>query len=164
MAAEAGPPDAYSTALRLLGIRDLSEQQLRQRLARRRCDADDVERALGRLREQGYLDDRRVADAVARTQTAVHQRGRQRVMRQIQQAGVSSDTARQAVARAFDGIDEDALATAALDRRLRGRPIEDDRTMQRLYRYLTAQGFDHSRALRVLRARRAHGVTDADDA
>lgn len=56
----------------------------------------------------------------------------------------------------FGELDSEALLTAALDRRLRGRDtIEDDREFQRLYRYLITQGFDSDRILALLRSRRA---------
>ena len=55
----------------------------------------------------------------------------------------------------FEHVDDDAMLEAALDRRLRGQAtIPDDRTFQRLYRYLVGQGFESERVLRLLTARR----------
>ena len=52
----------------------------------------------------------------------------------------------------FQDVDADALLSASLSKRLRGRErIADDREFQRLYRYLTAQGFDTDRILAHLR-------------
>ena len=83
-------------------------------------------------------------------------RGRLRVKRQIEAAGISGAVAQEAVEDVFADIDSEALLSAALERRLRGRPtIADDREFQRLFRYLVAQGFEHDRVLAALRSRRS---------
>ena len=149
---------AYLAGLQLLARRELSEAQLRQRLTRRGYAADDVTAAIARLLEERALDDRRVAAAIASTETRVRGRGRLRVKRQIEAAGISASLAEDAVERVFGEIDADALLTAALERRLRGRDtIADDREFQRLYRYLLTQGFDSDRVLALLRSRRGRG-------
>ena len=145
----------YLIGLQLLARRELSEAQLRQRLARRGCASDEIDSAIARLLAERALDDRRVATAIANTETRVRGRGRLRVKRQIEAAGISATLAQAAVDAVFSELDSEALLTAALERRLRGRPrIEDDREFQRLYRYLLTQGFDSDRVLAVLRGRR----------
>jgi SOS response regulatory protein OraA/RecX len=106
-----------------------------------------------------------VAEAIARTETAVRRRGRLRVRMQIERAGIAKDIAKQAVDSVFATVDDDALLDASLGKRLRGRPaIANDREFQRLYRYLVGQGFDADRVLRALRAkRRTHGTSRDDD-
>src|SRR5689334_253145 len=79
---------AYIAALRLLARRELSEAQVRQRLARRGYAEADVDEAIGKLKEERAIDDARVAEAIARTETSLKRRGRLRVKRQIQSAGV----------------------------------------------------------------------------
>jgi len=150
--------NAYITGLQWLARRELSEAQVRQRLARRGYALDEIEAAIARLLEERALDDKRVATAIANTQTRVRGRGRLRVKRQIEAAGISASLAQDAVDAAFSDIDSDALLAAALDRRLQGRAaIADDREFQRLYRYLVTQGFDSDRVLAALRSRRARG-------
>jgi regulatory protein len=147
---------AYLAGLQLLARRELSEAQIRQRLARRGHTSDDIDTAVAQLRAERALDDRRVATAIANTETRVRGRGRRRVKRQIEAAGISATLAQEAVELAFADVDADALLAAAIDRRLRGREtIADDRECQRLFRYLTAQGFEPDRVLAALRARRA---------
>jgi regulatory protein len=145
---------AYLDALVLLARREFSEAQLRQRLARKEHAAPDIDEAVARLKAERALDDTRVAAAIARTQTAYKGRGRRRVAQAIERAGVSRDTARRATADVFGELDEDAHLAAALDKRLRGRPIEDEAHMRRLYRYLVGQGFDTGRILAALKSRR----------
>jgi regulatory protein len=148
--------DTYLTALKMLARRELSEAQLRQRLLRRQHDPDAIEATLTRLKSERNLDDERVAGAIARSETNLKKRGRFRVTRQIEAAGIASSIAKRVVDETFAAIDGDALLTQALARRLRGRTrIEDDREFQRLYRYLVAQGFEPDRVLALLRTRSA---------
>ncbi len=143
---------AYLAGLQLLARRELSEAQIRQRLTRRGYQSEDIDTAVARLRDERALDDRRVATAIARTETRVRGRGRLRVKRQIEAAGISGTLAQEAIDEVFADLDSDALLNAALERRLRGRTtIADDREFQRLFRYLAAQGFESDRVLAALR-------------
>jgi regulatory protein len=138
----------------MLARRELSEAQVRQRLARRGHDEDAINAAVKRLIEERAIDDERVAAAIARTETSVRRRGRLRVRRQIEHAGIAAPTARRAVDEVFGDIDNDAHLQASLAKRLRGREIiADDKAFQRLYRYLVGQGFESDQVVRALKAR-----------
>lgn len=146
---------AYLDGLKMLARRELSEAQVRQRLTRKGHDADAIDEAVDRLRAERAIDDTRVAEAIARTETAIRRRGRLRVGQQIQRAGIDKATARRALDDVFGALDPDALIEASLAKRLRGRErIADDREFQRLYRYLVGQGFESDRVIRLLAARR----------
>ena len=143
--------DAYVDALRMLARRELSEAQVRRRLARRHAPAA-IDAAVDRLRTERALDDVRVAEAIARTAINLKRRGRLRVCREIEQAGIAAATARRVVDEVFESVDGDALIEAALARRLRGRDdITDDAQFARLYRFLIGQGFEPDRVLAALR-------------
>jgi regulatory protein len=146
--------DAYVAALRMLAARELSEAQIRQRLSRRGHTEADIDAAVARLKADRSIDDERVAGALARSETSLRKRGRRRVKRRIEAAGIASAIAQRAVDHTFAEIDADALMAAALDKRLRGRSaIADEREFQRLFRFLAGQGFDTDRILALLRSR-----------
>jgi regulatory protein len=146
---------AYIDGLKMLARRELSEKQVRQRLARKEHEPDAIEEAIARLREERALDDTRVAEAIARMETSIRKRGKMRVRMQIERAGISKSTAKQAIDEVFSTIDDEALLEASLAKRLRGRDtIADDREFQRLYRYLVGQGFESDRVLKALNARK----------
>lgn len=146
---------AYLDALRMLARRELSERQVRQRLVRRTHDIDQIDAAVARLKQEGAIDDRRVAEAIARSETSLRKRGRLRVKRKIESAGISAALAKQATDETFDTIDADGLLDAALAKRLRhGKAISDDREFNRLYRYLVGQGFEPDRVLARLKKER----------
>jgi regulatory protein len=139
----------------MLARRELSEAQVRRRLARKGHDADAVDAAVARLREERAIDDERVAESIARTQTAIRRRGKLRVRREIERAGIAGPAARRAVDETFEGLDPDALLQASLAKRLRGREaIADEAEFRRLYRYLIGQGFDIDAVMKALNARR----------
>ena len=146
--------DAYVAGLRLLARRELSEAQVRDRLTRRRFETDDIDEAVSRLRRECAIDDRRTALACARNEAHVKRHGRLRALRQLDAIGIERSTARAAVAEVFGELDEDALISQALDRRLRGgTPPEDARVLPRIHRYLLAQGFDPARVNAVMKVR-----------
>ena len=145
----------------MLAQRELSEAQVRQRLARKGHEADAIDVAVARLREERAIDDERVAEAIARTQTSIRRRGKLRVRRQIENAGIAAPTARRAIDEVFANVDADALLQASLAKRLRGREtIADDAEFRRLYRYLVGQGFDVDQVMKALTGRRHPGSRD----
>ena len=135
--------DPYIVALTLLSARELSEAQLRTRLKRREFEAGAIDAAIARLKEDRTLDDRRVALALARMESAIRHRGRSRVIQKIRQAGINSDTAEAAVQDVFEEVDENALLGRALEKRLRGKTAKelDEKGRARVVRGLVAQGF-----------------------
>ena len=152
------PDSAYLTALKMLSGRELTERQVRQRLGRRGYDADAIDDAIERLKRDRSLDDERAAKAMAHTETTLRKRGRLRVTRRLQAAGIAPAVAQRATEEVFQTIDADALLASALQKRLRGREqIADDREFQRLYRYLIGQGFESDRVLALLRRHRGTG-------
>ncbi len=147
--------DAYLAALRMLARRELSEAQVRQRLSRKAFDPTDVDDAIARLREERAIDDQRVAEAIARSETSVRKRGKLRVRRKIESAGIRPTIAKQALEEVFGALDADALLESALAKRLpRGESIADERAFNRLYRYLVGQGFEPDRVLELLRSKK----------
>jgi len=143
---------AYIDALRMLGRRELSEAQIRKRLALREHDPEAIDEAVARLIEERAIDDNRVAQAIARMETGIRKRGKLRVRRKIESAGISPATAKRALDEVFGSLDDEDLLESALAKRLRrGATIADEREFNRLYRYLVGQGFEPQRVLAILR-------------
>lgn len=57
---------AYEKALKLLDVRFLSEGELRKKLQSREVATDLIDQVIARLKEQHFLDDQRLAEAVYR--------------------------------------------------------------------------------------------------
>ena len=148
---------AYVTGLKMLARRELSEAQVRTRLARRQFEPDDIDEAVARLQRERALDDRRTALACARTEAHVKRHGRLRALRQLETIGLARDVARAAVAEVFGDLDEDLQIEQALDRRLRhGVSLDEAAAVRRVHRYLLVQGFDATRVHAAIRRRVRH--------
>jgi regulatory protein len=153
--------DAYVAALRMLARRELSEAQVRTRLARKEFDAGVIDEVVTRLHAVRALDDRRTALACARTEAHVKRHGQLRAQRTIEALGIDRGLAKAAVAEVFGEVDEDALIAQALDRKLRPpSPMASPAVARRLYRYLLAQGFDAARAHAAIRNRIKNALHD----
>jgi regulatory protein len=154
--ADPTPAAARTAALLLLGRRELSSRQLRDRLRRRGFPDSAIDQAFADLQATGALDDSRAARARARHDLVVRRHGRARVLRQVQAMGVDGDTAREAVSAAFVDVDERQMIEEALSRRLRNTPFPSDpAAVRRLLGWLLRQGFDASSVQQVLRRRRS---------
>jgi regulatory protein len=142
----------------MLGRRELSTSQLRARLLDREHPAEEVEAAIAHLLETQALDDRRVARAFARTAAKVKGRGRLRVMRELHAMGIAKEVASEALAEVFADLDERALITKALQKKLRGRPrTTSPAERARLYQYLMRQGFSPAAIVAALRGSELKG-------
>ncbi|HEX2453766.1 MAG TPA: regulatory protein RecX [Vicinamibacterales bacterium] len=152
---------AYSDALALLSRRDLSVSECRARLRDREHPAEDIDAAIERLRESGALDDARVARSYAQTALSVKGRGRLRILRELQERGISKEDAAGALGDVAGSSDERALVTKAIQKRLRtGRRPTDRAGFARLYQYLMRQGFTPSAVSAELRKLRGGGSDD----
>jgi regulatory protein len=146
---------AYAAGLAMLARRELSEAQVRERLARKEHDPAAIDAAVERLVAVRAIDDRRVAAAAALTAARVKSRGRARVLREVQALGIPADIADEAVNQVFGAIDESALLDRALARRLRGPAarIRDAAHFRRLLQQLVRQGFAPGAVIAALKAR-----------
>ncbi len=146
---------AYVDALHMLGRRELSEKQLRDRLHDREHSAEDIDRAIQLLQENRAVDDARVAAAYVRTAIKIKGRGRLRIQHELREIGIPNDVAAQALAEAFGETDERGLITRALQKKLRGKPkIQDTAEYARVYQFLMRQGFSSAAVTAVLKAHR----------
>lgn len=103
------PPagSALDSGLRLLARRPHSRLELRQKLARRGYEPDEVEVALGRLAELGYVDDAAFARGLVRRRSGV--RGPRALAGELSARGID----RAGIAEALEGVDPEAELAAA---------------------------------------------------
>ena len=130
-----------------MAARQRTELELRKALAS--FPAGEVESALARARELGYINDRETARARARTRVGQGDAPRLAAKKLLAQ-GIAPDEARVASDEAAEGAGEDELAARALRRRLRGRKPASEREKLRLLRALIAKGHRPSVAARAL--------------
>ncbi|HEY2434238.1 MAG TPA: regulatory protein RecX [Vicinamibacterales bacterium] len=153
---------AYVDGLHMLGRRELSVEDLRHRLLERDHPPADVDRAIALLLENRALDDARVAAAYVRTAMKVKGRGRLRIRRELQEMGIDQGVAAEALAEAFGDVDERAMVSEALRKKLRGARITTQVEYARAFQFLMRQGFPPSIITSVLRASRKSAPDEGD--
>jgi regulatory protein len=150
------PADAlWQYSLKILAGRAHSTGELREKLRRRAERADDVDAILARLKEHGYLDDRRYAESFASARLANEKLGRTRVLQDLRQHRVSPSLAETTVRKVYQDVDESALIEEWVRRKYRLAPREglfqEDKDLASAYRRLLRAGFRSGEIVRVLK-------------
>jgi len=145
----------WEYALRALSGRAHAAGDLRQKLLRRAERAEDVAPLLERLKECGYLDDRRFAESFSASRLENQGFGKARVLGDLRKRRVAPALAEKAVSSAYAGTDETALIEAFLRRKFRGATLEqafaEPRKLAAAYRRLRAAGFTAANSIRTLK-------------
>jgi len=144
-----------NAALRALGGRALSTGDLRDRLRPKAERAADVDAVIGKLKEAGYLDDRRFAEnfAAARLENEGH--GRMRVLRDLRSHRVAGKIAEQVTEQTYQGTNEAELIEDFLRRKYRGKQLStflaEEKNLAAAFRRLRYAGFSAGQSIRVLK-------------
>ncbi len=147
--------DLWSYALRVLGVRAHSIGELREKLLRRAECAEDVAPLLAKLKEYGYLDDRRFAESYSTARLENQGLGKSRVLSDLRRKRIAPKLAEEAVHSVYGGTDEVALIEDYLRRRYRGKALDswlaEPKNLAAAYRRLRTAGFTGANAIRVLK-------------
>lgn len=135
---DSGPGDASTLdrALRLLAGRPHAAAELRLKLRHRGHDPAEIEAALARLRELGYLDDAAFARSLAGWRSG--SRGRRAIAAELSARGVPRDVAAEVLAEA-DPEAERAAARALASKLLRPPAVPEQ--VARVAARLRRRGF-----------------------
>lgn len=133
---------ARERALRLLGYRERSVQELRQRLTYDGYPAPIVATTVDRMIELSLVDDARFASAWVRARQNAGF-GPRRIRSELSRAGVSDEIASEALGECGEERDEIDRAREAL----RGRTASDRADRDRLVRRLVSRGFSLQTAI-----------------
>ncbi|MDP9171176.1 MAG: recombination regulator RecX, partial [Acidobacteriota bacterium] len=154
------PDELFEHAVRYLALQACSSDQLRLKLRPRAASEADLESAVARLKDVGYLNDERFAEHYASNRVENDGFGRMRVLQDLRARRVSGGLAEKAVEHAFEGKNEAELIDAYIDRRMpaiaAGGKIEDDRKLAAAYRRLRRAGFSSGGVLSALKRRAAN--------
>ena len=144
-----------SYAGRTLASRAQTSSELREKLKRRAARREDVDEVLRRLKDSGYLNDKRFAESFATWKRENEGFGRTRVMRDLMARRVAPALAKQAADSAYREIDEIAMIEKFLERKYRGKDLgkllAEEKHLASVYRRLRATGFSTGNSIRVLK-------------
>ena len=145
----------WDFALKTLGGRAHSAGELREKLRRRAERAADVDDVLARLKEYGYLDDRRFSEGFATARLSNQRLGRMRVIQDLRQRRIATALAERSVARVYEDVDEEALIEEYIRRKYRTAPREglfqDEKDLAAAYRRLVRAGFRTGAIIKALK-------------
>jgi regulatory protein len=145
----------WEYALKVLAGRAHSTGELRQKLSRRAERAEDTDEILARLKQDGYLDDRRYAESYAASRLSGEKFGRTRVIHDLRQRRIAPALAEQTVGKVYREVDEVALIEEWVRRKYRTADREklfaDEKDLAAAYRRLARAGFRSGEILKVLK-------------
>ena len=147
--------ELWTYAVKVLAGWAHSTGEMREKLRRRAARAADVDEVLARLKDLGYLDDRRYAEAFASARLANEKLGRTRVIQDLRKRRVAPSLAERTVQRVYQDVDEVALIEDFIRRKYRLAEREglfrEDKDLAAAYRRLLRAGFRSSEIIRVLK-------------
>jgi len=136
-------------AFRLLGFRDRSVQEMRERLVRIGYDPDRVEETIAELVADNTLDDRRFSRAFTDDYTNLKPKGNQFLRRELKHKKVAAEI----IEEVAGGRDEKTLIRKLVATKLGRFDRRDPKQRQKIIRYLAYRGFALGSILDVLEGR-----------
>jgi regulatory protein len=128
----------FNAALRFLGYRPRSENEVRQRLKKHGFESDFTEKAITRLKEQGLVDDVAFARFWKENRESFSPRSRRQMKMELKSKGLAVDV----IDPVINEINESESAYRAALGKARRLPREDYQVFRRrLVAYLGRRGF-----------------------
>src|ERR1700728_1940653 len=144
-----------NVALRALGGRAHSSGELRDKLRRRAQNDQDVDAVLAKLKEAGYLNDRRFAENYAAARLQNQGLGKMRVLRDLRQRRVAPKLAEQVTEQTYQKTNEADLIEEFLRRKYRGKELgaffSEEKNLAGAFRRLRYAGFSAGQSIRALK-------------
>ena len=132
---------AYQQALLYLSYRARSEKEIRQNLRKHEMPEEVIEETIERLRKAGLANDNEFAQAWVENRSTFRPRSRRALAMELRQKGLDDETVHSAVS----GVDEEALAYEAAQKRLgRLKSLEWNEFRKKLSEFLARRGFSYS--------------------
>jgi regulatory protein len=138
---------AYQRALRYLSRRPHAEQEIREKLSRKRIPSDICERVIGLLRTASLLDDAAFAEAWVENRRLYRPRSARALRHELKQKGVGSEAIEAALSE-FD--DEEAAWQAGRKAARRYRSLPEETAVKRMKAYLARRGFSYRMTRRIV--------------
>jgi len=152
-------PSLLEFAVRSLSSKMKSIRDLRRKMAERAEPGEEGEAAIDavilKLKDLGYLSDERFAADYTRMRQENEKFGRRRVQQGLMQKGIAQELTNTTLSKAYDEVDEVALARAYVARKRMQQPTGDREQKQKetakAMRRLVAAGFTTKTIWKVLR-------------
>ena len=148
------PPDPLTAALRMLARRPYSVAEMRRALAKKYPDSSQVPKAIARLRELHYLDDKKFAEHYASSLVRNRAYGRHRIRRELKAKLVDYRQIEPALQQVYGETSEWELLEQTLEKKVRTLRLPLTRAkLASLCQSLLRRGFRSDDIIKAVRAR-----------
>ena len=130
----------FNAAIRFIGYRPRSESEVRQRLQRHGFDSECREKTIGRLKEQGLVDDSEFARFWIENRETFSPRSRKLTSLELRRKGLDKNIIENI---AGEVNDSESAYRAAVDKATRLAKMEYNDFHRRLGEYLRRRGFSY---------------------
>ena len=139
---------AKEKAYQYLGYGDLSRAKLHEKLTRFGIDPQIAELTCDEMEKRGYIDDQRLAAAMAKRFAESKRWGVRRILPEMRQRGIPDDLAREAVG----ALETDFYETARyhVENKYRRYDLTDRKERDKVFQGLLRLGFDFDEAKAAL--------------
>ncbi len=145
--ADQGRRDAYQHALRILGARDHSRRELRQKLRRLGFGPAAIDAVIEKLMDQNYIDDHVFAANYVNARMKRSPRSRRLLAQELKRKGIREDQ----IQAALKPVDERQMALACIHRkRRRWRRFEGPQRRMKMLAHLSSKGFSYDDSQRAV--------------
>ena len=145
----------WAYALKSVGQRAQTSSEMRAKLKAKAVNAEDIEPTLAKLREYGFLDDRKFAEIFVQNRLENQGFGSGRTRRDLQARRVAPALADQVVQKVYAEQNEIALIEAYIRRKYRmanrTELFQDEKAMASAFRRLRLAGFSAAKVIVVLK-------------
>lgn len=134
---------AYLAAVRLLGLRPRSREEIERGLRTKRFEEPVIEAAVARLMAEGLVADAEFARFWSENRTTFRPRGARALRYELRRKGVADADMESALA----AVDEDEAAWTAVARKAAAwRTLPEDEYKQKVLNFLARRGFGYATA------------------
>lgn len=128
---------AFDTAAYYLSFRDYTKKDLRSKLVDKGYEDEEIDAAINKLAEYGYVDDLRYARSYMHDHSA--SKGRRRITVELANKGVPKELLSSLYEE--EEVDEVATIRSIIGRRYKDMDFKDERSLRRMYGYFERRGF-----------------------
>ena len=127
-------------ALRLIEFRDRTEKELREKLAAKGCNEEQIEDTVEFLKNYGYIDDGRYASHFTHDAINLKKWGKIRIRTELLRKGIDRETAEFAIEDAFAEIEEDRVLSQ-MQSRFKDSDFSNMKVRTRIFNFFLRRGF-----------------------
>lgn len=154
---DASELNPVSYVLWLLGLREYSEKELRDKLTLRGFSIEAIDKGLGYAKESGYQSDGRYAGMKARSLSP--RLGNSRIARELKIKGIGAE----AVSEELSALAPELARALAVISKFEGQPLTQE-LRAKIYRFLAYRGFGFDIIKKAVDSLRDGAPTSVDDA